>query len=232
LTSTVHIAAEQPDCSLRERKKLATRHRLRRVALDLFAERGFSNVTAEEIAAAAEVSTRTFFNYFPSKEAVLLSADPGHLQEIRETIMAAAPGAPAVEVLREAMTTWAREVTAEVTELGGDPADWLARIKTARADLHLRAAQAARMEAIERTLAEALAERLGADLERDPYPTLLAMLASGLFRASLVSWASSNGSVPLERLVDLAFQALADGLPETASLRHAMAGGTDRKEDH
>jgi len=38
--------------------------------------------------------------------------------------------------------------------------------------------------------------------------------------------------VPLERLVDLAFQALADGLPETASLRHAMAGGTDRKDNH
>lgn len=232
MTPAEFVSAEQPCSSLRERKKLATRRTLRRVALGLFAERGFSNVTAEEIAEAADVSTRTFFNYFPSKEAVLLSADPGCPQAVRESITAAAPGAPTLEVLRMAMTAWAREVVAEITELGGDPADWLARITAARADLHLRAAQAARMEAIERAIAEALAERLGTDLERDPYPTLLAVLASGVFRASVWSWASSGGNVPLERLIDLASQALADGLPETASLRHALAGGAHREEDH
>ena len=81
------------------------------------------------------------------------------------------------------------------------------------------------MEAMgERTIAAALAERLGVDPERDPYPVLLAVLASGMFRASLASWSASGGSVPLERLIDLAFQAVADGLPETASLRHALAG--------
>jgi AcrR family transcriptional regulator len=227
-----NVTEEQASCSLRERKKLATRRRLRRVALGLFAERGFSNVTAEEIAEAAEVSTRTFFNYFASKEAVLLSADPGRLQAIRDTITAEAPGVPAVEVLHRAMTAWAREVVAEVAELGGNPADWLARFKTARDDLHLRAAQAARMEAIERTVAEALAERLGTDAERDPYPALLAALASGVFRTSMAAWAGSGGTVPLERLIDLAFQALRDGLPETASLRHALAGVADRKDNH
>jgi len=226
------VTEEQANCSLRERKKLETRRRLRRVALGLFAERGFSNVTAEEIAEAAEVSTRTFFNYFPSKEAVLLSADPDRLQAVRDTIIAAAPGVTALEVLRQAMTVRAREAVAEVAELGGNPADWLARFKEARTDLHLRAAQAARMEAIEHTIAEALAERLGTDPERDPYPGLLAVLASGVFRTSLASWASSGGSVPLEHLLDLAFQALADGLPETASLRHALAGVADRKENH
>jgi AcrR family transcriptional regulator len=226
------VTEEQANCSLRERKKLETRRRLRRVALGLFAERGFSNVTAEEIAEAAEVSTRTFFNYFPSKEAVLLSADPDRLQAVRDTIIAAAPGVTALEVLRQAMTVRAREAVAEVAELGGNPADWLARFKEARTDLHLRAAQAARMEAIEHTIAEALAERLGTDPERDPYPGLLAVLASGVFRTSLASWASSGGSVPLEQLLDLAFQALADGLPETASLRHALAGVADRKENH
>src|SRR6201992_4204751 len=104
------LTEEQASSSLRERKKLATRRRLRRVALALFAERGYSNVTAEEIAEAAEVSTRTFFNYFPSKEAVLLSADPDRLDEIRESVMAAPAGAPAVEVLHQAMLAWAREV--------------------------------------------------------------------------------------------------------------------------
>jgi AcrR family transcriptional regulator len=225
------LTEEQASSSLRERKKLVTRRRLRRVALTLFAERGYSNVTAEEIAEAAEVSTRTFFNYFPSKEAVLLSADPQRLQAVRGTIADAAPGLPPVEVLHQALIAWAREVTEEVAELG-DPADWLARFKTARDDLHLRAAQAARMETIEWTIAGALTERLGSATDRDPYAALLAVLASGVFRASLATWAHSGGSVSLERLVDLAFQALKDGLPETASLRSALDGGTDRKEQH
>jgi len=222
----------QPDNSLRERKKRETRRRLRRVALDLFAERGYSNVTAEEIAEAAEVSTRTFFNYFPSKEAVLLSADPDRLAHVRESVMAAAPGTPPIEVLHQAMTAWAREVVEQLAELGGDPANWLSRMKATRTDLHLRAAQASQMEAIERTITGALAERLGADPERDPYPGLLAVLASGMFRNSLGYWASCGGSVPLERLIDLAFQALVDGLPETTPLRHALPGGTDRKDNH
>jgi AcrR family transcriptional regulator len=236
LITAEHVSADQttaehPDSSLRERKKLATRRKLRRVALDLFAERGYSSVTAEEIAEAADVSTRTFFNYFPSKEAVLLSADPDRLADVRESVMAAAPGTPPVEVLRQALSAWAREVVAQLAELGGDPAGWLSRMKAARTDLHLRAAQASQMEAIERTIAGALAERLGTDPDRDPYPNLLAVLASGLFRNSLASWASSGGAVPLERLVDLSFEALADGLPETASLRHALTGVADRKDN-
>jgi AcrR family transcriptional regulator len=226
------LDSTQPDSSLRERKKRETRRRLRRVALGLFAERGYSSVTAEEIAEAAEVSTRTFFNYFPSKEAVLLSADPDRLREIRESVMAAPVGTPAVEVVHLALKTWAREVVAQLTELGGDPDGWLRRMKAARADLHLRTAQAAQMEAMERTIAAALAERLGVDPERDPYPVLLAVLASGMFRASLASWSASGGSVPLEQLIDLAFQAVADGLPETTPLRHALSGVTDRKENH
>ena len=225
------LTEEQASSSLRERKKLATRRRLRRVALTLFAERGYSSVTAEEIAEAAEVSTRTFFNYLPSKEAVLVSADPERLQAVRDTITDAAPGVPPVEVVQQALSAWAQEVVEEVAELG-DPADWLARIKTARDDLHLRAAQAARMEAIEHTIAEALAERLGTDTGLDPYPALLAVLASGVFRTSMATWARSGGSVPLERLVNLAFQTLKDGLPETSLLRHALGGGTDRKDKH
>jgi len=62
------------------------------------------------------------------------------------------------------------------------------------------------------SLAEAIAQRLGTTPERDPYPGLLASIATGVFRSSMSFWASSGGTVPLEHLVDQAFAALASGL--------------------
>ena len=211
--------AAGPRASLRERKKLATRRSLRRVALDLIAERGFSHVTVEDIAAAADVSPRTFFNYFPSKEAVVFGADPDRTAALRERVAHEAPGESALAALRVVMADDAQAVADELSDLGGDPADWLDRMKEARADPHLRAAQAAQMAMTERAIAEGLAERLGTDPERDPYPALLAATAAGAFRASIHFWAGSGGTVPLGQIIDLAFRALADGLPERCALR-------------
>src|SRR6266852_4291227 len=57
---------------LRERKKLKTKEAIQREALRLFQEQGYEATTIEEIAAAAEISPSTFFNYFPTKEDVVL----------------------------------------------------------------------------------------------------------------------------------------------------------------
>lgn len=226
-------AAEQP-ASLRERKKLATRRQLRRVALDLAAERGLANVTVEDIAEAADVSPRTFFNYFPSKEAALFGGggDPRRANELRASIASESPGAPALTVLRTVMSLDAEAITDEFRALGGDPADWLRRIKVAREDPHVRAAHAAQMSLIERAIGEGLAARLGADPETDPYPWVLAAAAVGVVRACTAFWASSGATVPLGRLIDQAFQSLACGLPEDGALRQVMADTADRKDNH
>ncbi|HTT53374.1 MAG TPA: TetR family transcriptional regulator [Streptosporangiaceae bacterium] len=232
MTLATTTGTGEPRASLRERKKLATRRSLRRVALDLVAQRGFAHVTVEDIAEAADVSPRTFFNYFPSKEAALFGADPDRAASLRERLVRTAPAAPAVEALRIVITEDAQAVADELRELGGDPVDWLRRMKEARADAHLRAAHAAQMALVERAATEGLAERLGADPEQDPYPALLAASAASVFRSSISFWAGSGGTVPLTTLIDLAFRALADGLPEDCALRHVTGIVAGRKDNH
>jgi AcrR family transcriptional regulator len=72
----------EPSLGLRERKKSQTRRAIRREAFRLFEEQGYANTTIEQIAAAAEVSPRTFYRYFGVKEALLLSYD--HIPPIVE----------------------------------------------------------------------------------------------------------------------------------------------------
>ena len=232
MTVASTVPAGEPRASLRERKKLATRRSLRRVALDLVAARGFAHVTVDDIAEAADVSPRTFFNYFPSKEAAVVGADPDRVAALRERIVHEAPGESVLTALRVVMTSEAEAWADELSELGGDPADWLRRVKEARADPHLRAAHAAQMAMVERAITEGLAERLGTDPDRDPYPGLLAAMAAGVFRSSMNFWAGSGGTMPLGQLIDLAFRALADGLPERCELRHVTGNVSDRKDNH
>ncbi|HWG02182.1 MAG TPA: TetR family transcriptional regulator [Trebonia sp.] len=218
-----------PPVSLRERKKRATRRSLRRVALELVAERGFPHVTVEDIAATADVSPRTFFNYFPTKEAALFGMDPDRMAGLRAAIVDAVPGAPAFDAVRAVMTGAARGMAEDLRDLGGNPADWLRWMKAARTDPHLRAAQAAQMAQLERTVAEALAQRLRADAERDPYPGMLAAVAVAMVRSGVIFWSNSGGAMALELYVDRAFGALKDGLPEDSQLRHVDGNVTEGK---
>jgi AcrR family transcriptional regulator len=210
--------------SLRERKKLATRRSIRRVALDLIAERGFAQVTVEDIAEAADISPRTFFNYFPSKEAALFGSDNDRTEALRQRLLRQPPDVAPLDALRAALVGEACAVADEVAELGGEPGAWLARMKAANVDPHLRAAQAAHMATVERVLAHTLAERLGTETDQDPYPVLLVSALMGVMRAAVMIWAGVGGAVPLEQLTDASFQALADGFPEDCELRRIVGG--------
>ncbi|WP_246846579.1 TetR family transcriptional regulator [Humibacter ginsenosidimutans] len=78
MTDTTGAAASE---SLRERKKRETRERLRVAANELVAAKGIADTTVEEICAAAGVSPRTFFNYFPSKNAAILGLPDGSIPD-------------------------------------------------------------------------------------------------------------------------------------------------------
>src|ERR1700759_1284349 len=77
---------------LRQRKKLETRRALMHAALGLFPERGFDEVTIEQIAERANVAPRTFHRYFESKAAACFGYVPVELEEIETADAGRAPG--------------------------------------------------------------------------------------------------------------------------------------------
>jgi AcrR family transcriptional regulator len=109
---------------LRERKKQRTRRALASAALRLFAERGYEETTIADIAAAADVSPRTFFSYFPSKEDVVFAEVDERLAEVRESLGQRSPDETPLESIRrivleimEAIATAAGEYGAVQVQL-------------------------------------------------------------------------------------------------------------------
>ncbi|WP_406674842.1 TetR/AcrR family transcriptional regulator [Nonomuraea sp. N2-4H] len=82
------------DVGLRERKKVRTRRKLVEAAIRLFDEKGYERTTVDEIAAAAEVSPRTFFTYFGSKEDVLFLQAEDRLDQLVQAVAEREPGEP------------------------------------------------------------------------------------------------------------------------------------------
>jgi AcrR family transcriptional regulator len=85
-------AEPAPPQGLRERKKQRTRELIAETARGLFVERGFERVTVAEVARAAEVSEKTVFNYFPSKEDLVFWRLESFEDELLDAIRTRAPG--------------------------------------------------------------------------------------------------------------------------------------------
>jgi AcrR family transcriptional regulator len=87
--------------SLRERKKARTREAIINAALDLFERNGYDNTTIEDIAAAAEVSPRTFFRYFESKLDLVMTRTDSRHDDLGPLLAARPAGENLLEALRE-----------------------------------------------------------------------------------------------------------------------------------
>jgi AcrR family transcriptional regulator len=99
--------------SLRETKKHRTREAIGAEAMRLFATRGFDHVTVAEIAAAAGVSEKTVFNYFPTKEDIFFDEVPARLEALATALRGRKPGESIFTVLRGLQSRDAPRLTSE-----------------------------------------------------------------------------------------------------------------------
>jgi AcrR family transcriptional regulator len=90
---------------LRERKKQQTRENIARVALRLFAERGYDETTIADIAEAADVSPRTIFSYYESKEDILFCDEGAFLEALAQKLRERPEGTTTIDAIREFLSS-------------------------------------------------------------------------------------------------------------------------------
>ncbi len=156
---------------LRERKKQQTREKIERVALQLFAERGYDETTLADIADAADVSRRTIFAYFQSKDDILFCDEPLLYERLEQTLTERPPGATTVDALREFVS--AASASDEQARL---------RKRIIGANEGLRLSERARSAPLERLVAESIARDLDAGPD-DVRPLLIAASVTAAFNA-------------------------------------------------
>lgn len=201
----------QVTASLRERKKNETRDALTSAALDLFELRGFDAVTVDDIAARANVSPRTFFRYFGSKEAVLFPDQDYLLSLMRDAMRSRPADEHPLRVLRAALAAVTRH-TADHREHD------LRRGRLAETGAAIAGYQrSVLVPAWEDMFTDTLAERLATDATTDPRPRLFAGVAMAVMAAADVAWRASNGHDDPVTLLDHAFRALDAGVLESLS---------------
>jgi AcrR family transcriptional regulator len=195
----------QVEGGLRERKKRRTRDAIASAALALFAERGFAAATVEQIAAAADVSPRTFFRYFPTKEDAALADHGRRLAAVREALASGDADEPTTEPVRRAVLAMLEDVVAA-------PAEGLVRSRIVLGEPSVMARSLELQAVYEDAIAREVAARLGVDVDVDPRPRVVAGAALGALRAAMRAWVASDGASDPRETVTLAFEVLEHGL--------------------
>ncbi len=189
---------------LRERKKERQRSDLVRVALRLFEERGFAQTTVETIAEAAEISPRTFFRYFDSKEDVILVDPRGKLELVDEVLASAAPDEPLLDMLRRG---WAALADLYLS----DPEITTAIYRLSRAEPVLAARLFSFQAQWSHAIAAALSKRMGLKTA-DVRPEIVSSTAQAVLRSAFNRWAEAGCPGRPHDVVYQAFDAIGPAL--------------------
>jgi AcrR family transcriptional regulator len=188
-----------PPQDARARRRAATHRRIYLAAMDLFREHGFDAVTVSQIASASRVSVPTFYDYFPSKEHVVLPMpEPGEVEQV----LALQPAdQPLGERIRGAILAWLGSFQ------GRDRDELLERWRIVVTTPGLRT----RAATFERATAEMVLGVVGRSEGEGPPPVgpgVVVAASLSAYTQILVRWAEEEGRRPLEEIAEEVLAAL------------------------
>jgi AcrR family transcriptional regulator len=198
--------------SLRERHAERTRDAIVAAAFELFAAKGYAETTIDEIAERADVAPRTFFRYFPAKEAVLFHGADNEVDEAVAELRAR----PADETPYESLLAVLRSRAADMTT--GDKREVMIAKFAAENSRLFEHHRAVVMCQFEESIAEVLKERGGEatdDLEVEA--AVAAVLAT--FGTAVRSWIRAGANDDFEPILERCVTA-AQGAFQSAPARH------------
>lgn len=204
------------EIGLRERKRRETRAALSLAALRLCVQRGWEDVTVDDIAGAANVSPRTFRNYFSSKAEAVAAGHLERMLRIADGLRARPAGEPLWMAITNSVAAQF-EPPARKSHAPPDVKRWLDGIRfiLTEPSIHgevLKASAAAQGE-----LAGIIAERVGARRAKGLYPQVAAAVVTAVVGTVMGRWLEDEPSGPIVPLLRRAFGLVAAGLPENTA---------------
>jgi len=197
---------EETPLGLRERKKRETRDALSLAVIRLSVERGWDNVTVQDAAAAANVSERTFRNYFASKADAVATRHLDRMLRVAAEVRARPKDDPLWDAITDAVTS---------QFAGGLPPSrqWPDAVRLMLTEPDVERGFLKATATAQRELAAAVAERTGTDTTRDLYPTLVAAAIGAATTAAMEHWLRVDPPVAMDTLIREALDRLRAGLP-------------------
>jgi AcrR family transcriptional regulator len=184
---------------LRSRKKAKTRMMIEDAALRLFAEQGYEATTVEQIAAEVEISTTTFFRYFPSKADVVLCHQDANMPQLCAAIREFPQGKCDLLAVQEAiMAVWVPNADPVHSHRAGLAVATSATLRGLYNDMSRNWLE---------DVAQALAERRGLK-KPDAEATITARVAVGVFNEAVRAWGQSGYKANVGQMVERAFATL------------------------
>jgi AcrR family transcriptional regulator len=196
-------SAAAPALGLRERKKQRTERELSEAAVRLVLERGFDHVTADDIAAAAEVSKTTFYRYFDSKEDACLGKSAEMQERLRDALDARPIDEPTLVAVRRAIMHFVSQYEHNRDEV-------LRKGTLIRQTPSLAARNLEHQAAMETVLSDFVATRLDGSSDGALRARIVAAVVMATLRATIDYWRETDGREELHDLMEQSLELLAE----------------------
>ncbi len=190
---------------LRERRKAEARKAIVEAALELFLERGFAQVTVDEIASRADVSRRSFFRYFPTKEAVAFERRSTQLERFRAALERHTEQ-DVRDVLRAALAELAEDYRRNKSRILRERALFASARELLARDLELD-------RELEGVIVDAVLARCPAGEPHERAARLFAACAMGVMHVVIDEWAATRGELDMLEVGLPALSKIEDLLP-------------------